>query len=217
MGRKRLIAATSLLCLAALAAVVSWRVILVNDAEPKGETLVYLQGEKIPYGAADDEEGDSAATMTVLGASLVTGEELPQLAPCYEDQTIASGGASEVKMVLVRVRLGNESQTQADSVLPLLSARENAWGNGVLATLVMDLNPELESLQLQPGEAKEVTVPFAAYDTQFGFNFDAWRDFGERGLHLTLQRYPDDVVIELGDFLSVEEFASLFDVGEDSL
>lgn len=216
MSYKRLMAAVSLLLLIASAVVVSWRITLVNNAEPEGETLVYLQGEKIPYEYADAEEA-STATMTVLGAALVTAEGLAQLVPDYEDQTVASGGASEVKVVLVKVLLENESQAQVASVLSSLSARENAWGNGVLATLVMDLNSGLGSLQLQPGEVKEVIVPFAAYDTQFGFNLDAWREFGGRGLHLTLQRYPDDVVIDLGDFLSVEEFASLLDAGEGSL
>lgn len=180
---------------------ISIRVNSVNAAVPPSKEHVYEYGDAVPYTSSSGalEDGEAFATLTVLDATVLDGDDMAELAPEHEDGVISAGSAEDVKVLAVSVLIENNSDEEVGSPLALLSAREGAWANGADPVALRSLNPEVESLKLDPGEKLEVVIPFSAYDVQFGFNNEAWRDFGSRGMNLVVRAGLDTVRVDLSD------------------
>ena len=186
---------------------VAHRISVVNAITLLEQTRFYSPGEAVPYPAAasQTEEGGKAATLTVLNSALLDYSDLAQVLPYYEDPFIEAGSATDAKFLIIDLLLSTNTSEIVPSPLPFLSVSEKAWGNGPDLRLLQRINPDLESLQLAPGEEVDVLVPFEAIDTQFGFNTSAWNSFGERGMQLVLSGFPEKTVIALGSLQDFDE------------
>lgn len=176
---------------------IGFRIGEVNDALLERHVLAYGVGEPVSYATFAGEKSDGAS-LSVLGSALLDQKELDQVVPGYENRVIKAGGASDMKALVVRLRLVNAGDKPVDSPAQYLKLRAGAWANGVDPLLIPPMNPSLSTLQLQPGEQEEVLVTFEAYNTQFGFNTAQWQNFSQSRLQLVLASYPDDVYIDLG-------------------
>ncbi|AEB06498.1 hypothetical protein Corgl_0379 [Coriobacterium glomerans PW2] len=208
MSKRRPRQARHLICLiAALVTIaacymVGMRVSQVNTAvtQHRVHTHELLDPVALVGGPQAATEAVDGVTLTALGCALADQNEMGKLLPGYRDGMITAGAASDVKFLLVRLRLVNGSDENRTPDLNSLAVQEGAWHNGIDPdpAIFRAMNPQASTLELQPGQSKEVLAVFEAYDTQFGFKTAAWDGFGGRGLELVLATYPDKVCITLG-------------------
>lgn len=211
MGRAKWAWAAAAVLLIAAICLAAARISAVNDAVPPSVEHTYACGDAVPYTSNSGavEEGEAFATFTVLAATVLSKDDMESLDPEYEDGVISAGSAEDVKVLAISVLLENNSSEEMKSPIALLSAREGAWANGVDLVAFAALNPDVESLKLAPGEALEVVIPFSAYDVQFGFNEDAWQNFGSRGMSLVVRAGLNTVRVELPDVESRKAMPSV--------
>lgn len=103
----------------------------------------------------------------------------------------------EMRVLLAEIVLENNSNEPIKIPLYSYVAESGAWSNGIDFDLFTTLNETGTSLMvlLEPGERKELILPFALYSVQFKSN--GWDLLESRSFYMVLSTYPVKSIIQL--------------------
>lgn len=200
MKRRSLVLAAA--CGAVVAVVLCGaRIAQVNAAYPAQHAYSYAMGEQATY-AGQNSSGENVAasdiTVMATGFRALDYAQLKDAVLGYADELMDSGGASDMRALLVDVEIVNDS-TDAQSVhVRDFHLESGAWSNGLYTAIFMKLNSDPSTIvDLAPGERIERTLVYLMYDTQANSRA-AWDRAEMRDYALELALYPDKYQIDLG-------------------
>lgn len=162
------------------------RIVRLNRLYPSPEIVSHRIGEEI-------RGGDVVLTFTDY--KLTSGAAFRKVLPDYTDPVMNADMTAirdEQRYVLTAyVKVENQSREEKTVSLVQINAESLSWANGIDGGLFPRLNADNHDpmrISLQPGEAREIVLPYSLYDFQFPKK--EWAEIENRAFDLTLSFYP---------------------------
>lgn len=190
---KWLLGAGVVIVCCAIIGLFAYRVMFINSGFPNSTTVEYGLGEKIQGGDID---------ITALDFQILDSEQLSELLPDYTIDVYNEDGSpidpDSAKTLLVEVNIVNDGTTTQTIALQRFCAESLAWSNGLALDEFKQLNNGMSpQLELEPGQAVDVRLPYSVYALQFMTDAE-WQEVDDRPFSLVLSLYPTKHLIRLG-------------------
>lgn len=178
--KKLLIVFSGLLCLIALFFSVL-RIIHVNDKYKTPSVITYNQGEELT---------GKNLKFQVTESRLMDKEEF-ESEYCEFDENDENRELlnKEMKVLIVDFKIDNIGQNISEFVFFDFVAQSGAWANGWSLEMYRKLNDyNSNSIEIAPGESKELKLVFCMYDIQF--KNSSWNNIENRKFYIVVDCYP---------------------------
>lgn len=169
------------------------RINILNKTFPNPSIHEHYINEKIDGGEI---------SLTALDSNLAHNSHIKKLFPDYIDYTMNSDGTNvtdeQVRVLLVHVKLTNNTEFDKEMSLVQFTAESCAWANGIDGSLFSLFNKENNNPMgvVVPANSEiELFLPYSMYD--FQFNRSEWKYIDNRKFDLVLSNYPVKNIIIL--------------------
>lgn len=165
----------------------------INKKYPNPQIVTHQIGETILGGDV---------SLLFSDYELYSGERFRKVLPDYQD-SVMNEDMSQIKdsqkyVLVASVSIENKSTEEKTISLVQITAESVSWSNGIDGEIFALLNEGAKdpmNIHLQPGEKKDLLLPYSIYE--FQFQERQWENIESRDYNLVLSYYPVRNIVSL--------------------